>query len=66
MEIIAKCPGCGQSYQFDVDAADKRARCPKCRTLFKLPHPDELASAAEILKNARKAIYVDENGRVYG
>jgi predicted Zn finger-like uncharacterized protein len=66
MQIIAKCPGCGSSYLLDAAAADRRIKCRKCRTLFKVPKLDEVPKAVKVIKQAKGTIYVDQNGKTYG
>lgn len=68
MKIIAKCPGCGSGWLLEGSAADRRIRCRKCGRLFKVPKPDEVPRAAEVIEKARGegTIYVDETGKTYG
>lgn len=66
MQIIAKCPECGKTWRLDDSAADRRIRCRKCGRLFKVPKPDEVPKASEVIKQARGTIYVDEAGKTYG
>lgn len=66
MQIIAQCPACGDNWRLDAVAADRRVRCPHCRRLFKVPKLDEVSKAANIIKQAKGTIYVDENGKTYG
>jgi uncharacterized protein (DUF983 family) len=66
MQIIAKCPECCRTWLLDGRLADRRIRCRKCGRLFKVPKPDEVPKAAEVIKQARGTIYVDEAGKTYG
>jgi DNA-directed RNA polymerase subunit RPC12/RpoP len=66
MQIIAQCPGCGNSWLLDSSAADRRIRCPRCRRLFKVPKLEEVPKAVKVIKQAKGAIYVDQNGKTYG
>jgi len=66
MQIIAKCPRCGNHWRLDDNAADRRIRCKKCRRLFKVPKLEDLPKATETLRQAKGDIYVDETGKTYG
>ena len=66
MQIIAQCPGCGNNWLLDADAADRRIKCRKCHKLFKVPKLDEVPKAVKIIKLAKGTIYVDQNGKTYG
>jgi predicted Zn finger-like uncharacterized protein len=66
MQIIAQCPACGSTWQLENSAADRRIKCPKCGKLFKVPKLEELPKAAQMIKQAKGTIYVDENGKTYG
>ena len=66
MEIIAKCPGCCKTWRLDGSVADRRIRCRGCGRLFKVPKPDEVPKAAEVIERAKGTIYVDETGKTYG
>ena len=66
MHIIAQCPRCGYRLWLDAAAADRRLRCRKCFMLLKVPDLTELASAADVLSQAKSGIYVDDAGRVFG
>ena len=66
MQIISKCPKCGNPRLLDSSAADRRITCPKCRKLYKVPKLDELTDAAKILNQAKGTVYVDKNGKTYG
>ena len=66
MQIIAKCPSCGDSWLFDADAADRRMRCQRCRRLFKIPKLEEVSKAVKIIKQAKVDVYVDDDGKTYG
>jgi transposase-like protein len=66
MEIIAKCPECCKTWRLDGGVADRRIRCKHCGRLFKVPKPDEVPKAAEVIERAKGTIYVDEDGKTYG
>jgi DNA-directed RNA polymerase subunit RPC12/RpoP len=66
MQIIAKCPQCGNAWRLDASAADRRIRCRKCRRLFKVPRLEDLPNATEAIRQAKGSIYVDETGKTYG
>jgi len=66
MQIIAKCPECFKAWMLDSNLADRRIRCRKSGRLFKVPKPDEVPKASEVIKRARGTIYVDEEGKTYG
>ncbi|KPK43255.1 MAG: hypothetical protein AMJ65_06360 [Phycisphaerae bacterium SG8_4] len=66
MQIIARCPQCCNVWTLDSSAADRRIRCRRCGRLFKVPKPDEMPKAAEVIEQAKGAIYVDEAGKTYG
>jgi len=65
MQIIAKCPECCKAWLLDSSAADRRIRCQKCGRLFKVPKPNEVPKAAEVIDQAKGTIYVDEDGKSY-
>ena len=66
MQIIAQCPGCGNSWLLDSGSADRRIRCLRCRRLFKVPKLEEVPKAVKVIKQAKGTIYVDQNGKTYG
>ncbi len=66
MQIIAQCPGCGNSWLLDESAADRRIRCGKCNLLFKVPKLEDVPRAVKIIKQAKGSIFVDQNGKTYG
>ncbi len=66
MRIIARCPGCGDSWLLESEAADTRIRCPECYQLFKVPKLEDVPKATEVIKEAKSSIYVDEDGKTYG
>ena len=66
MQIMAKCPGCLSVWLLDGGAADRRVRCRKCGTLFKVPRPEEVPQADKVIKQAKGIVYVDETGKTYG
>jgi DNA-directed RNA polymerase subunit RPC12/RpoP len=66
MQILAKCPKCGQILPLSLEAADRRITCPKCFSLFKVPDIGHLEKALEVIKNAGGPIFVDQDGNVYG
>jgi len=66
MQILAKCPKCGQILQLSLEAADRRITCPKCYRLFKVPDLEHLEKALEVIKVAGGTVFVDQDGNVYG
>ena len=66
MELLAKCPRCGEVIHLQLSDADKRKRCPKCGSLFKVPDIDNLQEALKVIEKAKTTIYVDEDGKSYG
>jgi len=66
MQIIAQCPKCGNRWQLNDSAADKRVKCPKCQKLFKVPKLDEVSKAVKIIKQSKGSVFVDESGKTYG
>jgi len=66
MQIIAKCPACNKTWRLDDSAADRRIRCRHCGRLFKVPTAEQVPKAAEVIKQAKSTIYVDETGKTYG
>ena len=66
MQILAKCPKCGQILQLRLEAADRRIDCPKCYSLFKVPDLEHLEKAMDVIKGASGPVFVDQDGNVYG
>ena len=66
MQIIARCPGCGDNWLLEAAAADRRIKCPNCRRLFKIPKLEDVPKATRIIENAKGTIYVDQDGKTYG
>jgi uncharacterized Zn finger protein len=66
MQIIVQCPRCGCRAVVVAEAADRRLRCGKCRTLLRVPDLTEVPTAARIITHAAGELYVDEAGRTYG
>lgn len=66
MQIIVQCPSCGNSWQLDISAADRRIRCLQCQNLFKVPRLDEVPKAIKVIRHAKGTIYVDQHGKTYG
>jgi DNA-directed RNA polymerase subunit RPC12/RpoP len=66
VQIIAKCPECGNNWILDSNAADRRITCRKCRRLFKVPKLEDVPKAVKVIKEARGSLYVDETGKTYG
>ncbi len=66
MQIIAKCPECCKTWLLDSGVADRRIRCRECGKLFKVPKPDEVPKATEVIERTKGTIYVDEAGKTYG
>jgi hypothetical protein len=65
MQIISKCPMCGFSWLLD-DAIDRRIRCRNCRKLFKIPKLEEMQKAVRVIRTAKGACFVDEQGKTFG
>jgi len=66
MQIIIQCPHCGHRWWLAADAADRRLRCRKCSTLFKVPDLTEVPNATRVITSAASNLYVDDTGRTYG
>jgi len=66
MQIIAHCPKCGHRQRLDAAAADRRIKCLKCNSLFKIPSLEDMPKATKAIEQAKGAIYVDQNGKTYG
>ena len=66
MQLLAKCPRCGQVLHLELSDADKRKRCPKCSRLFKVPDAKHLQQALRVIESANATIYVDQDGNTYG
>jgi uncharacterized C2H2 Zn-finger protein len=66
MQILAKCPRCGQILQLSPAAADRRITCPRCYRLFKVPDLAHLQKAMRIIKTAGGQVFVDQDGNVFG
>ena len=66
MRIIAKCPKCKNNWLLDNDVADKRLKCRKCGTLFKVPRLDEVRRAVALARKVNGPIYIDEDCNSYG
>ena len=66
MQIITKCPQCGNDWTLDSDAADRRVRCRKCGRLFKVPQLDEVPKAVKLIKQAKGTVHADGSGKTYG
>jgi len=66
MQIIARCPRCASRWVLPSEMADTRQVCPKCGRLFKVPHLDEMPRAAEVIRRASAALFVDKQGKTYG
>ncbi|HSV27294.1 MAG TPA: hypothetical protein VLH60_05320 [Sedimentisphaerales bacterium] len=66
MKVLAKCPQCSRVAELGADAPDRRLKCAQCGRRFKVPAWSELEDAARIIRTDNGAIYIDENGRVYG
>ena len=65
MQMLARCPVCGQVLRLTLSAADKRLVCPACGRRFKVPPLDSLKKAMDVVKDAHGTVYVDENGNTY-
>lgn len=66
MKVLAKCPQCKKTTQFGAEAADRRLKCQWCGKRFKVPAWSELEDAARIIRTDDGAVYIDEDGRIYG
>ena len=66
MQILVKCPKCGQRFYLNEQDVDKRKRCLRCRRLFKVPKLDQLDKALKVLDQANNDVFVDEQGKTYG
>ncbi len=66
MKLLAGCPNCGRTLELSLSAADRRIDCPACGRKFKVPTLENLQKALSVADAAKGAIYVDENGNVYG
>lgn len=66
MHIIVQCPRCGCRWWLEAKAADRRIRCRKCSTLFRVPDLTEVPTAAEIISQAKSHVFVDKSGKTYG
>ena len=66
MELLAKCPRCGEVIHLGLSDADKRKRCTKCGSLFKVPDINHLQEALKVIQKANTTIYVDQDGKSYG
>ena len=66
MQIIARCPRCDSAWALDGAAADRRVRCPQCGKLCKVPALVDVPKAAEVIRQARSTLFVDEEGKTYG
>ena len=65
-QLLAACPNCGRTLELSLSAADRRIACPACGRKFKVPNLEDLQKALSVADAAKGAIYVDENGNVYG
>jgi transposase-like protein len=66
MHLLAKCPKCSHEMVLVLNDADKRKRCRRCGRLFKVPQPEHLQKALDLLQKAKVKVYVDEKGNLYG
>ena len=66
MKIIAQCPFCKNSWFLDGDNQDRRIRCKKCDGIFRVPKLDEIPKAANVIRESKSNIYVDESGKTFG
>ncbi len=64
MELLAKCPRCGEVIHLKLGDADRRKRCTKCRSIFKVPDIDHLQEALKVIQKANTTIYVDQGASV--
>ncbi|HPD45984.1 MAG TPA: hypothetical protein P5279_05665 [Anaerohalosphaeraceae bacterium] len=65
MQLLARCPRCGQILQLDVSAADRRIGCPACGRKFRVPDIADLDRALAVARKARNKVYIDEEGNTY-
>jgi hypothetical protein len=66
VRVLAKCPQCKRITEFGEDSPDRRLKCAWCGRLIKIPPLEELENAGRLIRTAEGAIYIDENGRLYG
>ena len=66
MRIIAQCPECNSAWLINEKDQDRRVRCKKCRKAFRVPKLDEVPLAADVIKQAKGAVFVDESGKTFG
>jgi predicted Zn finger-like uncharacterized protein len=66
MQIIIQCPHCAHRWWVAAEAADRRLRCRRCSTLFKVPALTEVPNATKVIIRAGGHLYVDDTGRTYG
>jgi hypothetical protein len=45
---------------------DRRQRCRSCGRLFKVPDAQQIEKALQVARQAGKAVFIDEDGSVYG
>lgn len=65
MQLLAKCPACGQILQLDVSSADRRLGCPACGRRFRVPDVTDMERALDVARKARSKVYIDEEGNTY-
>ncbi|MBE0534919.1 MAG: hypothetical protein IH624_04555 [Phycisphaerae bacterium] len=65
MQLLARCPKCGQVLKLDVSAADRRIGCPACGRKFRVPDINNFDRAMAVARNARSKVYIDEEGNTY-
>lgn len=65
MQIRSQCPMCGNIRYLEEQAADRRIRCERCRHLYSVPSLDKMPRAAEIIKDSKADLYVDEEGNTF-
>jgi len=66
MQIIAKCPKCKSAWLLGSTVADRRITCRKCGLLFKIPKLEEISKAVKVIETAAGAVYVDQDGKIFG
>lgn len=66
MKVLAKCPQCKKLTEFGSHAADRRLRCAWCKTMIKIPPASELERSARLIRTDEGAIFIAEDGKLYG
>jgi uncharacterized RDD family membrane protein YckC/phage FluMu protein Com len=45
MSILVSCDACGKELRAKDEAAGKQAKCPNCKAIIQIPHPEEVVDA---------------------